>query len=67
MQTLFGYAYHPQADSQSKQKNCTIDQVIKALAYEGSNWVQAFTLVELAVSSKVSDSTMLLPLHIRCD
>ena len=32
--------------------------------YEGKNWVQALILVELAVNSAVSDSTMLSPAHV---
>ena len=37
---------------------------MRALAYEGKNWVQALTLVELAVNSVVLDSTMLSPGHV---
>ena len=38
--------------------------MIRALAYKGKNWVQALTLVELAINNAVSDSTMLSLVHV---
>ena len=64
MQTLFSSAYHPQTDGQTEQQNCTIEQVIQALAYEGKNWVSCLTLVKLAINSAVAELTGMSPTHV---
>ena len=38
--------------------------MIRALAYEGKNWVQTLTLVELTVNSADPDLIMLLPIFV---
>ena len=53
MRTVFSSTYHPQTDGQTERYNRTIEQIVRALAYKGKNWVQALTLVELAMNSAV--------------
>ena len=37
---------------------------MRALAYEGYNWVECLTLVELALNNAVAESTGMSPAHV---
>ena len=41
-----------------------IEQLVRALAYEGYNWVECLTLVELALNNAVAESTGMSPAHV---
>ena len=62
--TLFSSAYHLQTDGQTERQNHTIEQLVRALAYEGYNWVECWTLVELAWNNAVAESTGMSPAHV---
>ena len=64
MKTLFSSAYHPQTDGQTERQNCTIEQLVRALAYKGYNWVECLMLVELALNNVVAESTGMSPAHV---
>ena len=64
MKTLFSSTYHSQTDGQIKCQNHTIEELVRALAYEGYNWVECLMLVELALNYTVAESSGMSPAHV---
>ena len=58
---LFSSAYHPQTNGQTEHQNHTIEQLVRALVYEGYNWVKCLKLVKLALNNAVAELTGISP------
>ena len=41
-----------------------IEQPVRALAYEGYNWMECLTLMELALNNAVAELTGMSPAHV---
>ena len=56
--------YHTWIDGQMEHQNCTIKQLVRALAFEDYNWIECLTLMELALNNAVADLTSMSPAHV---
>ena len=62
---VFLSSFHPQTDGQTERHICTLWQVVQALGHEHwLNWLEAVTLVEMALNNTVNNSTRMLPAFI---
>ena len=41
-----------------------IEQLVRAQAYEGYNWVECLALMELALNNAMAESTGMSPAHV---
>ncbi|PLW34707.1 hypothetical protein PCASD_19489 [Puccinia coronata f. sp. avenae] len=60
-------AFHPQADSRSKQKNKTIGQILwMYTAKKQGKWLEALPAIKFAINLAVNASTGISPLSGLC-